>query len=214
MLSVFFCSVNRTHSRRGVTLVELIVAVVVVGAIFSLLMPAVMKMRLSSQNAKCVSQLRQIGPAALSYAGDRRGVFESVMGGKVANDFWPNMLFKLNYLPDKATFRCPSAKATIDITNVAWMWHAYGLNMVEGPYSTVTSPKHRLKVRVVENPASYPFIMDSIGSAGGSQTFRIGIGKEGAGRHHFGKANVLFLDGHVRSLDAEELKDLGFASFQ
>ncbi|HWL51549.1 MAG TPA: prepilin-type N-terminal cleavage/methylation domain-containing protein [Chthoniobacteraceae bacterium] len=206
--------IRSARSRRGLTQVELMVSIVVIGVLASLLVPALLRVRLSSRNLQCVSQLRQCGTAALNYANDRDGVFQSVMGGTIAANFWPNVLYRDHYLSDKNTTRCPSAYASIPIDNAAWMWRAYGLNMQEGPYSKVVSPNHRLRVRAVENPSSYPLILDSFTKDGGTQTFRIGIGKEGAGCHHFGKANVFFLDGHVDALGPQELKDLGFLVYQ
>ena len=54
-------------SRRGVTLLELLVAVSVVSLLVSLLLPAVQKARAAAARLACLSNLRQVGIAALNY---------------------------------------------------------------------------------------------------------------------------------------------------
>lgn len=56
--------------RHAFTLIELMLVVSVIATLFSIAMPAVSGVRSMAQRTTCMSNLRQIGIAALAYAGD------------------------------------------------------------------------------------------------------------------------------------------------
>lgn len=64
----------RLNSRRGFTLVELLVVVAVLGILLALLLPAVQAARESARRAGCKSNLRQIGVGLLNFH-DTSGAF-------------------------------------------------------------------------------------------------------------------------------------------
>src|SRR4051794_11517261 len=53
-------------SRRGLTLVELLAVVVIIGLLIALLVPAVQKAREASVRTECVNRLKGIGLATLA----------------------------------------------------------------------------------------------------------------------------------------------------
>jgi len=116
---------RRPH-RRAFTLIELLVVIGIISVLISILLPVIGRAREQARGVQCMSNLRQIGVAALLYTHDNKGVLLPMGYTTGVNDnvnLWPVILVSGRYLPKndltdpndgrvayRSAFFCPSAR--------------------------------------------------------------------------------------------------------
>jgi prepilin-type N-terminal cleavage/methylation domain-containing protein len=65
----------RRYAARAFSIIELLVVMGIISVLVSLLFPTIGRARESGRRASCASNLRQIGAAAIAFAGDHEGAF-------------------------------------------------------------------------------------------------------------------------------------------
>jgi prepilin-type N-terminal cleavage/methylation domain-containing protein len=123
---------GRRQAKMSFTLIELLVVIAIIAILAALLMPGLEGARHAARDAACISQLRQLGLAATSYAGDYDEFFPQQYSNGTLFDgthaFWgwnhnvpsPNWVWytwgllvaQLNYLDSRQVLVCPTVEMT------------------------------------------------------------------------------------------------------
>ena len=230
MYSIIDCrrrQASSSHGRKGYTLTELLVVVVIIAILIALIFPLVTSMREKARSAKCVQNLRQIGIGLHRFISDNNGRLPN--GGSDVSwlrdpetkdpygmcwyDAAAQNMSRENYsmrfndpnaqpLPD--CFGCPSGHGKA--YHPAWPYTGdYAGNLFLGNNRNSANP---LTLAAVKNPGSTPYVQDTVRQNNfGPNIYSTGFSKTSdfafAARHN-GKGNILWVDGHVSSLTYEE----------
>lgn len=190
-------------SKRGFTLIELLVVIAIIAILAAILFPVFAKAREKARQSSCLSNVKQLMLAALSYAQD----YDEVMipGSypmRVPNPFHRNWLQVLDpYVKNEQIWVCPSMTGTY---GYGWNYQNFGyiptspgtgwasaLGQIQMPSDTIL---------IGDNPDTGMYGAAGIFIYGPSQSSppTDGIGNV-SGRHNEG-ANYGFCDGHAKWL--------------
>ncbi|MGZ0654793.1 prepilin-type N-terminal cleavage/methylation domain-containing protein [Coraliomargarita sp. W4R53] len=117
-------SAAQARLNQAFTLIELLVVIAIISILAAILIPVVGIVRESSHSATCVSNLRQLGVASLSYANEHQGAIPSYQAQNdsyPASFWWYKIIPYLGHDADEITpgdaqrrlktLQCPSALA-------------------------------------------------------------------------------------------------------
>lgn len=211
------------RAKAGFTLIELLVVIAIIAILASILFPVFTQARNNAFRAKCISNLKQLGNAAIMYADDWKGIMpypggEAITSRNPPVPAWDEDVYGGidRYLKSKSggdtVWRCPMAKKPLNTVPSGGSSNSLGRSYCMNDY---LRPWHKgrnnwpfagLNTSALEGPVKTIMLFetyqdtspDAYAYRNGSPKF---AGPEGLPLcMHSGKMNVMFCDGHAGSV--------------
>lgn len=129
---------STSRTRRGFSLVEMIVVMGIISLLISILLPTLVTAKRHAEQVKCASNLRQIGIAFIAYANANQGTLPAwsawhtwprgTSDDTPGNDAWTIELIPyIGGNPDSPIYNCPSFRSKTPLRNyfLAAQWSGH-----------------------------------------------------------------------------------------
>jgi len=187
------------HPRSAAfTLTELLVCVAIIGVLAAILCAVLSSVRTSSEKARCLSNLRQIGTAAAAYSADHKqsSVPPAFLGALA--DYLPQQAIGPAspwFCPADSRQKTTTGNLTYNDPSYAYNGQRIGLPPTWWTTSQVRLPAIATPARTVYFSDAKAYYMNKA-QANRNADFR-----------HGGTLNALFFDGHVENLSFADTAD-------
>ncbi len=193
----------KKNRKNAFTLIELLVVIAIIAMLASVLLPALSKARESARRIKCVSNLKQCGLAMMLYAQDYDDYIIACRWWSTPQTWLDQMSFYLvgrrfwgvgNLTP---ILVCPSGK---DERHGITSNYLYNMHFGFAGGSTIYYYQDK-KLGKLKTPSSISVMIDGKAKTLGDYGLYYEVNSPYIDFRHNGRANVLWMDGHVSSVD-------------
>lgn len=161
--------------RRGLTLVEILVVVAILGLLLGIGVPSFRLVKANARSALCAGKLREIGIGLNQYFADHGMAFPELVPARESREEDAPALDNalVEYFPDEIVFQCPADHGDFfERTGSSYFWNS----LVNGQKTS------NLKLLGMKgHPSGIPIVSDK-------ENFHEDVGDS---------VNVLYADGHV-----------------
>jgi len=203
--------------RRGFTLVEMLVVIGIIAVLAGILFPVFARARAAARRTQCISNLKQLGQALEMYSSDYDDLYPWACDApdKYCPQIWngyPQWQMWIPYMPqiqdvlqsytkNREVFHCMSDSGYDYLENTIYpldarpsAFEAHGCSY---HWRTEIVFEH-MGPSLLAQPAETNILMDGHGSWHGGRSYSSG------------RWNVLYGDGHVKNINAEQLDEAWF----
>jgi prepilin-type N-terminal cleavage/methylation domain-containing protein/prepilin-type processing-associated H-X9-DG protein len=125
--------------RRGFTLIELLVVIAIIAILAAILFPVFAKAREKARQTSCLSNVKQIGLAVLSYAQDYDEMYPRAAAGASGTPRTYYFQILTPYIKNKQIWKCPSIPSSSSYT-YCYIFHRYSSSMIPDGVFSVGDP--------------------------------------------------------------------------
>lgn len=212
------------------TLIELLVVIAILAILISMLLPALNQARKAARGIQCTGNQKQISLYMQQYMNDNDTFAITASLNPVRP--WSAILYDLRYVKSKTepVFYCPSLRRPEVDSSSLYLFRTYGSLYIrfdraawtEETYGDFIHPYENAgvlyRVQKLKCPSRLPHFMDTVMLTTTSPCTGSWMGqmREGSNSrtdpisfHHSKRANTVMFDGHAKSNNIEQMKDLG-----
>jgi prepilin-type N-terminal cleavage/methylation domain-containing protein/prepilin-type processing-associated H-X9-DG protein len=230
---------NPYRQAYGFTLTEVLVVIAIIAVLALITMSVSRRVMDNARSANCISNLRNLGAAALTYSTENNGILPPICQldyGKawttgVANRWWPSFLANSTSPPSELVYtnwRCPEVRDDeFQKLSTDLVYSSYVPLKPVITFLTEENPTGSMRLASIRNPEKIWMFGDGgrpLGAADSNKYMTVGAieryGKNWATsnrpacRHNGGRyANYVACDGHAESLSRKDIENLEHGAF-
>jgi prepilin-type N-terminal cleavage/methylation domain-containing protein/prepilin-type processing-associated H-X9-DG protein len=233
-------SKQKTYRQvNGFTLTEVLVVIAIIAVLAVATLAVTRRAMESARSANCVSNLRDLGAAALNYTSENNGCLPPICQldygkawtAEAANRWWPSFLAGTTDPPGKLvykTWRCPEARdEEFQKMSKDLVYSSYSTLKPVIAFITPETPTGGMRLASIRNPEKVWMFGDGgrpLGAADSNSYQTVAAierygkswasGNRPAFRHKGGKsAHYVACDGHVETLTRKDVENLDHGAF-